>query len=195
MYDNLTWHPEDTGAHVGRFLAWALLRGLGSPEFWDDEALSRFRDRRQTGHDLLVECCDGKLTDEEFGDEGNRFAEAYYVTGLFAADHEEALGSAAREDEWACTEALLPVLDRRLEQWRAGTLQVPPPPGRLAAWGAEARQLVRWWRGRHIIERVLMVGGTLCFFLGLMLGVDAITVAGVLAAPTGFLIAFVREWL
>lgn len=67
---------ENGGRHIGLFLEWAILRGLASTEHM--EHASALRSGEASGLDLLFDQCDGKLMDEDLGDEGNLFAADYY---------------------------------------------------------------------------------------------------------------------
>lgn len=61
---------------MGLFLEWAILRGLASPELMT--SAPALRNRSKTGLDLLFDQSDGKLMDDDFGEEGNAFATAIY---------------------------------------------------------------------------------------------------------------------
>ena len=67
---------ENGGRHIGLFLEWAILRGLASAELM--QHASALRSGETLGLDLLFDQCDGKLMDEDLGDEGNAFAADYY---------------------------------------------------------------------------------------------------------------------
>src|SRR3954447_17067473 len=89
-HDDATWHaggdfPADLPAsasatHIGMFVSWAVLNGLSGSIHTDDfpEPLEALRRREITPGQFLQQACDGKFTDEDLSDEGNRFAEAYY---------------------------------------------------------------------------------------------------------------------
>lgn len=89
-YDDASWHyggdfpkdlPRQAGAtHIGMFLAWMLLNGFAGDELAEEaeEDIAALRDRSITGARFLVRVLDEKLTDEDFSDEGNAFAIAYY---------------------------------------------------------------------------------------------------------------------
>ncbi len=119
--------------HIGMYLAWAVLRGLGGDargdERWAREC-ERLRRREITGGQLLSDLCDCKLTDWDLNAEGNAFTAAYYES-TFAKDYERALGHAMPKsghptddfcsvpDTWENFDRLAPLLDRRLAAWRA----------------------------------------------------------------------------
>jgi hypothetical protein len=89
-YDDASWHsggdfpadlpPEAGATHIAMFVAWALLHGLAGDihirEF--PEPLARLRERKITPGHFFLEACDGKFTDEDLSELGNRFAEHYY---------------------------------------------------------------------------------------------------------------------
>ena len=82
-YDKAEWHsggeypadlpPENGGTHIGMFLAWAIHRGLEGEVLREDfaEELAAVRARGMTGREFLFTCCDGKLTRDDFSDDGN----------------------------------------------------------------------------------------------------------------------------
>jgi hypothetical protein len=141
-YDDASWHyggdfPEglatEAGAtHIGMFLAWMLLNGHGGAlHLADDATLALLRERMMAPGAWFITHCDEKLTDEDLSDEGNRFAEAYY---LFDEDrHEEgeasylpdyskcfpdAPDSYSVPDDWASFDRLAPILAHRFAMWR-----------------------------------------------------------------------------
>ena len=67
---------ENGGRHMGLFLEWVILRGLASAELM--QSADAVRSGSTTGLDLLFDHCDGKLLDQELGEEGNAFAVDYY---------------------------------------------------------------------------------------------------------------------
>lgn len=89
-YDDASWHyegefpadlPKEAGAtHIGMFLTWMLLHDFASEELAEDasEAIEALKARQMTGANFLIKELDEKLTDNEFTDEGNAFALAYY---------------------------------------------------------------------------------------------------------------------
>lgn len=136
-YDDASWHyggefpaelsVEAGSTHIGMFVAWALLAGLGGAlhvvEFPED--LQRLRERSVTPGQFVREACDEKLTDEDLNDVGNAFAAAYFAPdeGQYLADYELVLGGPFPTlyhvpDTWEGFDALRPVLDRRFDEWR-----------------------------------------------------------------------------
>lgn len=137
-YDDADFHsdgdfpeglPDEAGGtHIGMFLAWALLSGLGGKLHMEEcaEGVVGLRKRTLTPGEYLFTYCDGELTDQELGEEGNAFAIAYYKHKDFRyyADYEQAVGSAVSSlyevpDGWATYDKLSPMLDRRLSEWRS----------------------------------------------------------------------------
>jgi hypothetical protein len=139
-YDDASWHyggdfpkdlPIEAGAtHTGMFLAWALLAGLGG-ELHDDETPNLFeqlRARTITPGAFFMSACDGKFTDEDLNDEGNAFAQDYFVfeTGLFLHDYETTVGADLPDlyhvpDTWGTFEQVKSVLDQRFHEWKTKT--------------------------------------------------------------------------
>ena len=119
---------EAGGTHSGMFLAWALLSGLGGDihlvELLDE--FERLRSRQVTPGAFFMSACDGKLTVEDFSDEGNAFAEDYYTleSGQFLLDYAESVGEELPDlyhaaDSWETFERLKPVFDQRFQEWKA----------------------------------------------------------------------------
>ncbi len=123
---------DDAGTHIGMYLAWAILRGLGGEHFSAPEAAShiqRLKAREITGAEVLWDRCDGKLTDDDFNAVGNAFTAAYYEK-FFTRDYERVFqrdfvdtGHAVDDlcsvpDTWANFERMAHVLDQRFAQWQ-----------------------------------------------------------------------------
>jgi hypothetical protein len=136
-YDDASWHyggnfPKDlpigAGAtHTGMFVAWALLSGLAGDIFIHDfpNEIPKLVSRSVTPGAFFLQWCDGKFTDEDLSDEGNRFAQAYFdfQNGKYLADYELTLGGGLVDlyhvmDTWENFERLKPVLDQRFAEWR-----------------------------------------------------------------------------
>ena len=111
--------------HIGMFLAWAMLRGLASPELLASEECEQIKARATTGCEVVVDLCDCKLFDSDLSPLGNAFASWYYDSQFFA-DYGDVFGvTDASTDEfcsvadtWANFDKLAPVLDRRFAKWR-----------------------------------------------------------------------------
>ena len=141
-YEDVSWHntadeypkdltPEAAATHTGMFLAWALLNGLGGSIHADD--LQKLRSRSVTPGAFFFDDCDGKFTDEDLSDDGNQFAEDYFVVekDRYLRDYDAVLchGLATAyhvPDTWQNFDKLKPRLDRRLAEWRNGTLGKRP---------------------------------------------------------------------
>jgi hypothetical protein len=119
--DKGDWHYDDAGSweaacrHIGVFLLWAMERGLAGPDHTDLEAA------RADPAGYVIRHCDTKLWDEDFSDEGARFAESRYSLyleelGRYAADldidaYQLPLTELKRDHFFA-------FLDKQLEAWR-----------------------------------------------------------------------------
>lgn len=90
-YDDTEWHTEDEDfpddldaraahTHIGMFLAWAIERNLESEllRATSKPQLEDLRAGKLKGSDILKRCCDSMLTDLQFSDLGNAFAQDYY---------------------------------------------------------------------------------------------------------------------
>jgi hypothetical protein len=134
--DRADWHyggnyppelpPENAGTHIGMYLAWIVLRGLGSKELvlHAADTYNWVRNREVTGRDLLFTKLDEKLFDELLSPEGLAFTRSYYETNGYANDYDRVLGADLPtlyhvRDTWENFDKLAPVLDERLAAWRA----------------------------------------------------------------------------
>ena len=142
-YDDASWHyggdfPKDLaaeagGTHIAMFLAWAFRAGLGGElhtrEFPED--LAMLLERKLTPGAYFLRVCDGKMTSEDFNDEGNAFATNYFAPmELYLSDYEEILGGGLPtlyhvEDSWANFERLKIRVDQRFGEWKLGKLAAP----------------------------------------------------------------------
>lgn len=94
-YDDASWHfggnypcdlPEKNAyTHIGMFLAWALLNNLGGKLHTQENPgdIERLQKHEITGADFLLKNCDGKFTDEDLNELGNKFAEWFYENEYF----------------------------------------------------------------------------------------------------------------
>jgi hypothetical protein len=134
--DRADWHyggnyppelpSENAGTHIGMYLAWIVLRGLGSKELvlHAADTYNWVRNREVTGRDLLFTKLDEKLFDELLSPEGLAFTRSYYETNGYANDYDRVLGADLPtlyhvQDTWENFDKLAPVLDERLAAWRA----------------------------------------------------------------------------
>ena len=89
-YDDAAWHyggdfpadlPPAAGAtHIGLFAVWMQLNGHGSALHAD--GLEVLRRRAVNPAVWFLQNCDEKLTDADLSEEGNRFAERYYLQDI-----------------------------------------------------------------------------------------------------------------
>jgi hypothetical protein len=134
--DRADWHyggnyppelpPENGATHIGMYLAWIILRGLGSKELIQHagDTYNWVRSREVTGRDLLLTKLDEKFFDELLSPEGKAFTESYYATNGYANDYDRVLGGDLPTlyhvaNTWENFDKLAPVLDERLAAWRA----------------------------------------------------------------------------
>lgn len=141
-YDDASWHysgdfpshlPSEAGAtHIGMFVSWAILNGLGGTIHTEDfpAELAKLNNRELTPGAWFIGACDEKFTDEDLNAEGNAFAEAYFANdaGLktgsanYLGDYEAAfpgLDSLYRvPDTWDSYEKIAPIISRRILKWR-----------------------------------------------------------------------------
>jgi hypothetical protein len=136
-YDDASWHyggdfPSDVlreagGTHIGMFVAWCLLNGLGGDIHTKElpDILDRLRKREQTPGNWFLGACDEKFTNEDLSEEGNEFARAYYEmrAGGYVDDYTAAVGEGYPTlyhvpDTWDTYEKLSPVLGRRFKGWK-----------------------------------------------------------------------------
>ena len=140
-YDDALWHhepaalaglkPESAGTHIGMFLAWAQLAGLGSDlRFLWDPQIERLRARTMSPGEWFIQICGEKFVDVFLNEEGNSFASSYYDgSEQYPLDYAATLAAGVETlyevpDGWATFDQLAPVLDGRLAQWRLGDLGV-----------------------------------------------------------------------
>jgi hypothetical protein len=136
-YDDASWHyggefPEglsnDAGAtHIGMFLAWALLSGMGGELFAEEEPqlVDELRSRSITPGQFFLKYCDGKFIDEDLSELGIRFTEDYFELekGGYLADYEQLLQKGLETlyhvpDTWESYDKLSPAIDARFAGWR-----------------------------------------------------------------------------
>ena len=102
-YDDAGWHdgadgfPESSpseygGTHIALFMKWCFIKGWAG-EFYRNEhasALQNVISGTLSATDFFFEHCDGKLTDDDFNEEGNKFASLYYGDdGLYLNDYSD----------------------------------------------------------------------------------------------------------
>ena len=86
-YDDASWHyggdfPDELpneagGTHIGMFVSWCLLNGLGGAHHDEDpQFLGQLKAREISPGRYFLRACDEKFWDEDLNDEGNAFAQA-----------------------------------------------------------------------------------------------------------------------
>ena len=101
-YDDASWHsgnkfPETSpdeygGTHIALFLKWCFIKGWAGELHLEEEAeeVIKVINGELSATDFFFKYCDGKLTDEDFNEEGNKFVELYYGdNGLYLNDYSE----------------------------------------------------------------------------------------------------------
>ena len=136
-YDDASWHyggefpkelPSEPGAtHIGMFVAWCLLNGLGSDFHVKEmpDLLAHLKAKRLTPGAFFIKACDEKFTDEDLSPDGNAFAKSYYEAkdAEYIGDYEAALGADVPTlyhvtDTWENYERLAPAIAKRYAAWR-----------------------------------------------------------------------------
>ena len=138
-YDDASWHyggdfpaglPQAAGAtHIGLFLAWMVLNGHGAG--LHDVAVASLRQRAVAPGAWFRANCDERLTEADLSDEGNRFAQSYYLhdedrfedgEASYLSDYlgrfPDADGAYAVPDDWDSYDRLAPILAHRFALWR-----------------------------------------------------------------------------
>ena len=136
---------EAGGIPIGLYLCWAAEAGL-VPDALKRE-IDGHRGRGQSPAELLFDLTDGKLTRDEFNEEGQAFSEDYYGQHYIADyrrcfrlgdDCVDTLCSVA--DSVASLQRLKPYLNERLIHWRATPRKAPE----AKATPMKARELYAW---------------------------------------------------
>ncbi|MFH4832368.1 DUF7832 domain-containing protein [Vibrio diabolicus] len=107
-YDDASWHysgdfpvssPIEFGAtHIALIMKWCFQKGwAGEVHTGDDNsnnALQKVISGELPATEYFMRWCDGKLTDEDFTEEGNSFLHSYYgeETDLYTSDYVEHFG-------------------------------------------------------------------------------------------------------
>lgn len=139
-YDDASWHyggdfPSDLpdeagGTHAAMFLCWALHTNLGGELHTTlfKQSLDLLLVRKITPGAYFFNHCDGKLTDEDFNQEGNIFAQSYFdfEKGKYLQDYENIVGKNLKSlyhvpDNWDTFDLLNPKINSRYEKWKTKT--------------------------------------------------------------------------
>ena len=104
-YDDASWHSdggfpadqpqEHGGTHIALFLKWCFVRGWAGDLHLEEEpdATRRVIAGELSATDFLFKYCDGKFTDEDISEFGQKFVEQYYGDeGLYLKDYSEHFG-------------------------------------------------------------------------------------------------------
>lgn len=104
-YDDASWHyggefPADSpeeygGTHIALFMKWCFTQGWAGELHIQEERedTQKVIDGDLSATEFFFKYCDGKLTNEDFTEEGNTFAEQYYGNdGLYLSDYEREFG-------------------------------------------------------------------------------------------------------
>lgn len=86
---------ENGGVHIALFMKFCFRKGWIGQLHLDDEPedTQKVVDGTLSATDFFFKYCDGKLTNEDFNDEGNLFAEKYYGhDGLYLDDYTSLFG-------------------------------------------------------------------------------------------------------
>jgi hypothetical protein len=135
-YDDASWHfgaenfgdlPEiNAYTHTGTFLAWAILNGLAG-EFHTEESpaeIKKLKSREITPAEFFRNNCDGKFTDEDLNDLGNRFAQSFFEDNYFgvyieAADPEEQFENIYEiPSSWETYDKVAAKVDQAFRLWK-----------------------------------------------------------------------------
>jgi hypothetical protein len=121
--------------HIGMFLAWAVLNELES-DFHRERCaglLAKLRRREVTGRQFFEAACSERFSERELNEEGNAFAQHYYVDeagkrGAYFADYKKVLTADLPSfwhvaDTWENYEKIAAVISRQYEEWKNPSLR------------------------------------------------------------------------
>lgn len=134
-YDDVSWHvggkfpPElnekHASTHIGMFLGWVIKHGLAGDllEEIAADGLNKVVSGEITGAEFLLKYCDGKLTNEDINEEGNKFASEYYEKNIFISDYNELFGENVDtlyhvEDSVQNASILEKLINKRFFEWK-----------------------------------------------------------------------------
>ena len=134
-YDDCSWHindkfPSDLPreaalTHTGMFMGWAIDAGLESELLKENfsSELQKFKNREITGSKFLSLCCDGKLTSDDFNDDGNLFAKSYYASDKYIGDYDDVCDDDCEtifhvKDSWENYQKVKEIIDKRYMEFK-----------------------------------------------------------------------------
>ncbi len=135
-YDDASWHfgadnfgdlPEINGyTHTGTFVAWAMLNDLAGELHTDEwpEEIDKLKSREISPAEYFRKNCDGKFTDEDLNDRGNKFAQSFFENDYFSV-YAEAADPQGQYDNiyeipsnWETYDKVAPQLDQAFNHWK-----------------------------------------------------------------------------
>ena len=134
-YDDASWHlggdfpkglsRRQSMVHMGMFLGWAISEGAIGEYLLErhGKSLEAFRRRELTGAQIVEQCCDECLTNEDFNVVGNEFAHIYYEPDIYIDDYESEFGNEVSSlyevfDNWDNFERIQKQVQKRFNVWR-----------------------------------------------------------------------------
>lgn len=146
-YDDARWHyegefPADSpeeygGVHIALFMKWCFTQGWAGELHMDEEPddVARVISGDLPATEFFFKYCDGRLTDEDFTDEGNEFARQYYgKDALYLNDYAGKFGD------------LMYVADEAAHDFGAFSKMVSERKQRGVLTGSQAKAAKPWWK-------------------------------------------------
>lgn len=138
--DRMDWHQteeypsdlpyENSGTHIGMYLAWIINNHLLSEDLEEDcaEEAQAVCNRTMTGRDFLIDVCDEKFLDDDLSEEGLNFTNSYYNdfddnSRHYFEDYEDVLvkdlpSSYHVENTWENYDLLEPFITKAYQNWK-----------------------------------------------------------------------------
>lgn len=141
--DRMDWHydgdypnnlpKENSGTHIGIYLAWIIMNNLESKELQESSklAIQKVRERKITGRDFLISECDEKFWDSDLNEDGIRFTKFYYENTVdqnkskksYFEDYETILGKQYDtlyeiKDSWENYDLMANIIDIRYREYK-----------------------------------------------------------------------------
>jgi hypothetical protein len=134
-YDDASWHiggdfpfqidRSQAVVHIGMFLGWAIEMNLAGTYLLNSHAdsIERFLARKMTGTEIVIKCCDERLTNEDLNTAGNAFAKDYYETDLYMDEYAAEFGPDVTslylvEDSWDNYDRMAKRISVYFEYWK-----------------------------------------------------------------------------